>query len=162
VRKRIFIAVLVVAVVGVVAFVFSGPKKGSVEWHKREYLKARDGRGFANRTQQLWSKIRGQSPDFQGIIARTRFHENALIQLGYLEAWKFIVSNQPPRDVTYTIVATHDLNRRECWHVYPQYWGMDFEGANVVIVVGRKGERARWEALVRKADVVGATKPPWY
>ena len=158
--KRILIGLLAVIGGGVLAFVLLQPKKGSIEWHKRELLATRDNRGFANWAGQLWNKIRGQSPDYERRIARTRFHEDALIQLGYLETWQFVVSNRPPRDVMDTIFLTHDLKNPEYWGLYAEYCGMVFEGPNTVRVVGRKGDQAKWEALVRKADIAGAKLPP--
>ena len=37
VRKRLVIGAMAVVVIGVIAFVLSQPKDGTVEWHKREY-----------------------------------------------------------------------------------------------------------------------------
>jgi len=41
-RKRIVTGLLAIVVIGTVAFWVSQARKGSVEWHKREYLEAAD------------------------------------------------------------------------------------------------------------------------
>ena len=41
-RKRIFIGLLAIVVIGVVAFFLSRPKEGSVEWYQRRFVSAQD------------------------------------------------------------------------------------------------------------------------
>ena len=38
-RKRIVIGLLIVSTIGIVVFFFSQPKKGSVEWHEKRFLR---------------------------------------------------------------------------------------------------------------------------
>src|SRR5215207_9499521 len=96
-RKRIIIGLLAVVVIGVVVFFLSQPKKGSVEWHKREYLASRESRKFEDWIGRGPPVIRNAYWDRKW--KRGEFHHHQLINLGYLEERIFVISNRPTRDV---------------------------------------------------------------
>ena len=61
--RRFTIGLLAVVVIGVMAFILSQPKRGSIEWHKREYLDAwkRLNEGtFADKVKQILNRIAGR------------------------------------------------------------------------------------------------------
>jgi hypothetical protein len=99
-RKRIVIGLLAIVAVGGLAFFLSQPKKESVEWHKREYLAASKG-GLMPRILNLWSRIRGvdhyhhSSED----VDRVEKHQQALIELGYLEQSRIILMKRTALDL---------------------------------------------------------------
>src|SRR5213594_3836470 len=98
-RKRIVIGVVAIIGVGVLVFVVSQPRKGSLEYHKREYFDAQPGGGWRDVLRQLLGREPMSREVSKEDQARMKFHEKALIKLGYLEEWTFIVSNQPPTNV---------------------------------------------------------------
>jgi hypothetical protein len=92
--------------VGVVGYVLSQPRKGSLEWHKREYLRAWKrvtGSTLRDRIQYVYfsstkkpEKVWGQPKDLEKFFT----NQAVLVQLGYLEARQFTVTNLPARDLT--------------------------------------------------------------
>jgi len=93
VRKRIALAIVAVVVIGVGAYlvsVFSGPKRGSVEWHKREYLEARKSSGL-----DYWLPRRWREAYWDRKQEARSVHLAALIELGYVERRSVTVSKCP-------------------------------------------------------------------
>jgi hypothetical protein len=98
-RKRIVIGVLVLITIGVVMGVItflSEPKRGSVEYHKGEYLKA---------LTDLGNRWIGMAPRLvEDVYWRRRadrieFHRRALVESGFLTKERFAVSNRPPQEI---------------------------------------------------------------
>jgi hypothetical protein len=99
VRKRIIIGLLTVAVIGVVAFYLSQPKKGTVEWHKREYVdawKRVNEQTLADKAKQFLNRIAGRKVARRAWTRdneRVQSHRAALLTLGYLEQQAFDLTN---------------------------------------------------------------------
>ena len=142
-RKRIIIGLLAIVVIGVVAFFISQPKKGSVEWHKREYenhMQRLDGK------RTLFDRIRSafglaRRPD------RHMEHRRALIDLGYLEEREIILTNNP-EGFSKALVqwATNE---------FPQNWLWAFgvRSNNVMFLRAERHNMKKWEEAVRRIDV---------
>src|SRR6185503_5712613 len=92
-RKRVVIGVLAIIGAGVLLFALSQPKRGSVEWHKREYEAATQG-SLKFRLKNLWWQIRGEDRRSRMISEERNEHQQALIHLGYLEQREFVISNR--------------------------------------------------------------------
>src|SRR5687768_15503928 len=93
-RKRIIIWLLAVVVIGVGAFFVLEAKKGSVEWHKREYLRALDcaaRRTWRDTLQRVCARIssviRVDTSEEERLaqFENLKEHEIALIRLGFLQ-----------------------------------------------------------------------------
>jgi hypothetical protein len=131
-RKSAKVSVSVcVAVLAVMAAACTGPPKGSVEWHKQEYLSAR---------------TREYNQEFH-----TKRHRRALIELGYLEQREFTVSNVPPAEIakalhneTFEALSFFDFNE------FAQFWTVS---TNRVRVVGIPIMVEHWEKRIRQLDV---------
>jgi hypothetical protein len=91
-------ACLAVVVIGVLATWLSQPKRGSVEWHKREY---RDARMRVLQREGLWQGVRAfcyrslgkrvptmTNAERQAVHKRIGEHEEALVRMGFLERRK--------------------------------------------------------------------------
>lgn len=145
---------IAVVAVGVAAFLvsqLSGPKRGTVEWHKREYLKAYksgmlamfvDNHAPAGLQDAYWSRRH----------KRIEFHRQALIDAGVLGERVFIVSNRPPREVAKAFYEKmYDV------FVYTNdpmsIPGIRDIGPDSVTVVGLADQMDKWNELIRKADV---------
>src|SRR5687768_7010495 len=101
-RNRLIIGLLANVVIGVVAFVVSQPKEGSLEWHKKELRWGVDhfaGRTFTARCRSLLGRVRTQwrwqiDPDEGHALAeKLDKHRAALIEMGYLVERSFATSN---------------------------------------------------------------------
>jgi hypothetical protein len=117
---------LCVAALAVLVAACTGPKRGSIEWHKQEYRKAR--------TRAAWQP-----------------HSTALIELGYLEQREFTVSNvlaaqvvKVLHDQTFEALSRFDFNDFAEFHAVT---------TNRVRVVGARFMVAQWEKEIRKLDV---------
>ena len=154
-RKRIVSGLLILSASGTAVFFFSQPKKGSVEWHKREYLAAVD-RIYGN---TLMGKIRRfGTPLIPVPIPATpeseyrnlRHHRAALIESGFLQEKEFVISNTNTLKVLTNITAK----------LYPLKEDDPFtegglavrEGQTMIVVIGLPGEMAKFEELIRKAN----------
>ena len=93
VRKRLVIGAIAVVVIGVAAWVFWEPGKGTLEWHKREYLEE-----LARARSRSWV----ERIPVPGIVRqwywdrrseRRKFHQEELIRLDFLEAKQIDVKN---------------------------------------------------------------------
>jgi hypothetical protein len=147
VRKRIITGLLAVLVIGVAAFL---PKKGTVEWHKREYFIARDGSKAGNAVRSAWRAVTGRPWYHAEKSERMGMHYLELMKLGYLKERVFVVSNTTPAQVadrlllTFGTVFTNDP------------WGLsliDDIGSNSVTVIAPYEDRSKWEELIRRSDV---------
>jgi hypothetical protein len=158
-RKRILmglLAVVVIVVLGLVAFVLSGPRKGSVEYHKKAYLQLREGSKFRNTLRLAWSKIdRRAAEPSQERIERMGRHHAALWSLGYLDEKVFLVSNREPAAVADALWLT--LGRAFTNDTLPLVAISDI-GTNSVTVEGPREEMFKWEMLIREADVTEGGK----
>ena len=151
VRKRVIIAG-VIAFLGVVVVVFmiaQRPKRGSVEYHKREYVKAsEDGffGAFLTRGRgpvQRWYSRRETE--------RKEFHRQALIEAGYLGEKVFVISNRAPINVLPELTRSmFDAFTMQDEAGYPVV--RTFTTSNIT-VVGLSNEMHKWDDVIRKVDV---------
>jgi hypothetical protein len=146
VRRRIVIGgVAIIAVIGVLAF--SEPRKGSTEWHKREYLRARAGR-WTDDAVNFVRRALGMGIHSSELDERKRdIHRDALLKLGFLEERTFVVSNREA-----------DIVAREATRAHPgiwekQLWTVYLIDTNELMVVDVREEMPQWEELIHKADV---------
>jgi hypothetical protein len=146
VGKRIVIVALAVLVIGVLAFVLSQPRKGSVEWHKREYLRAID----LDYGESVIAKVRRFLPRSKtGDRANMKLHERSLIAAGFLEQREIAITNtmevasavleklNPPKNVDpFTFASLITRDQRE-----------------MIVITALPTNIDKCEELVRKADL---------
>jgi hypothetical protein len=154
VRKRIIIGLLAVVVIGVVGFFVSQPKKGSVEWHKREYFEVRDqllGRTWKDAARRFCARVTNASifqqnsesrPPLWAIFHR---HEKALIDFGFLEKRTLFFSYW-----TRFPFGMEVLPRYEGMSVYAR--GDYGTGASEIVVIGLPDDMPKWEEWTRQME----------
>ena len=142
------ILIIAAAVIGLVAVILFKTQERSIEYHKQAYLDAQNGRGALNRMQRSVSRITGWSLFNAQIPAeKIRSHENALIELGYLEERECYVSNRSP----HAVVMPAYRSGRGTLNVDLVRLGT--RGTNIVTVVAPTSDALKWEQLVYEADV---------
>jgi hypothetical protein len=150
-RKRIVIACIAVVVIGVVAVWLSQPKRGSVEYHKREYQaafrKGALGELVLDRGVSAIDRI-----DWRFRRKRIDFHRDALIAAGYFEQKEFIFSNRGPRDGLRALLAEFDTTFTNGTDILacPIIRRMTPNG---VVIAGEKSVMRQVEGAVQKIDV---------
>src|SRR5688572_26567324 len=95
---KIAIGLMSAVVIGVGVYVLTQPRKGTVEWHKREYQKTRQWgvidevvRRYGSQVSKAHRKKRKED--------RIDYHRKELIKLGYLEERVVIIHNRSAYDV---------------------------------------------------------------
>jgi hypothetical protein len=100
VKKRLIIGAIAVVVIGVAVYFLSQPKEGTVEWHKRQYLKA-----FERITQTTWKDklqrvyrriLRQPPPDSEAFRSDGEafdHHLASLVRFGYLQETRVSLTN---------------------------------------------------------------------
>jgi hypothetical protein len=143
VRKRIAIAVVAVLVIAVAAYVVSQPHKGTIDYHKREYLEALNDTTLRDRGRHFLGWVARKRPPSGRPEPSKRLltHERTLVALGYLERREFIISNRP---AAYLILAHPNL---------PECVRIEEPATNILAIVAPRDEMPIWEDIVRKADV---------
>jgi hypothetical protein len=161
VRKRIIIGLLAVVVIGVGVFFLSQPKKGSVEYHKREYLATLDklfGRRWVDRVWSYLDKAgarreRLSSEEKDGLELRLVRHQRSLIDLGFLVERQFPVSNVSASNVQREISWTWLSRLGEERTLFT--WVKGNPGTtNTVRVIGRAEHMPFWESLIGEFDML--------
>ena len=156
-RKRIVIGLIVVAGVAVTLTVFSVPKKGTVEYHKREYLEALYARTWRERIHDRWDRVvlntdrgysRIRSPQE---VERIDRHQRALIRLGYLEERIFKASSVPFSNFSYNV----DLAVRKK-SPPSEFWHVGLSGTNELRIVTPKGKMPTVDEVMQE---VGLSAP---
>ena len=154
-RKRVIIGVLAIIGAGFLLFVLSQPKKGSSEWHQREFRAAYDrltGRTWLDRVRGFCRRVLGLRIPPMGKYERNSLcdrldrHEKALIDLGFLKK----------RTLSFHSYMTHFPGggmvrpRYESLSIYAR---ADY-GAKVgeIIVIGAPEDMPKWEELLRKME----------
>lgn len=161
-RKRIVIGLLAVGVIGVLGFFLSQPKRGSVEWHKREYLAVRK-RLFndtcADRMRTVYYRIT-KTPSSRRQISAAEWDElgrrmqeswGSLVTLGYLNRHEFYLAHQLKSRAVF-------LERAELTQFPPDaIWSVDAfqEPANLLVVYATSNDLPKWRKLVGRFDVPG-------
>jgi hypothetical protein len=147
VRKRVAIGLPVIVAMGVLAFLVSGPKRGTVEYHKRKYVAACD-----VKWKQRWEAIRSSimREDQRGVrfdVAGMKQHEGELLRLGYLAQREFAVSNRSIDAVMSHIAGWVVRSPNE------QFYRYTTPATNRVMIVAAKEDMPKIEELVRQGDV---------
>ena len=170
-RKRIVIGLVAILGVGVLVYVVSQPKKGSVEWHKTEFRKAQKEMypgahqdTFPERIGKLYRNIMNRpgpvptggpgNSQLDELYGRYESNRSALVRLGYFRERRFAISNGSPellcvllrggfRDADFT-VRTYD-------------YGSDARPAEVVVSAAGK-EMAAIERWIRQYEVPESRK----
>ena len=147
-RQRIAILAIAAVVIGSVAVVLFKTQERSIEYHKRAYLDAQNGSGALNRIQRVLSRATGWSLFKAQIPAeKIQSHENALIELGYLEERECYVSNRSPHAV---VMPAYRAGRGT---LNSDFVRLGTRGTNIVTVVAPTHDASTWEQLVYEADV---------
>jgi len=155
VRKRIVIGLLAVVVIGVVVFLLSQPNRGSVEWHKREYLAARDratGSTWRDRVKRVYHNIRKTAPppeswglQQQKNAEKMSSNFTALLRIGYLTKRRFVLNNQLGSEVENAIRKAFDCGRNAFVRIEST--------TNVVLIAAPTAIMPQLEEFVQKTDV---------
>jgi hypothetical protein len=163
VRKRLLIGAIAVA------YVLSQPKKGTVEWHQKEYLRYSKGPRL-ERVVNFVKRGIGMQPIYRGLpeaqMEREREHRRALIDLGYLVESELVLSNQT---VDKVLSTADQLMRRDprsarlrMDFLHFEYTiGADitpggantFEQTNKIVVVAHREDFQFIAEAIRQADV---------
>jgi hypothetical protein len=147
VRKRIAILIIAAVAIGSVAVLLFKTQERSIDYHKRAYLNAQNGSGAVNRIRRAvsratgWSLFKGQIP-----AEKIRSHENALIELGYLEERECYVSNRSPHAI---VMPAYRAGRG---NLNADFVRLGTRGTNIVTVVAPASDAPEWEQLVYEAD----------
>ena len=154
-RWRIAIAVL--AVIGIAGAVYVGtqPKKGTVEWHKTQYLKILERvsqNTWKDKLQRAYRRVArlpqplGESDKlFSDVIALQR-HQGSLIQLGYLQCVRVFLTNPVSNDVEINGYIGRNADARH-------FIDIRIDGLRVVQIIAPTSDLSRIEAAIRQADV---------
>jgi hypothetical protein len=155
-------AVVAAIVVGIAAGVLSGPRNGSVEWHKREYRDTRLYLGGYKLSLLDWvigvcNSVTGRlSPRFTGgryveLCEKIDAHEKALLDAGFLG------KREVPLDGVAIGWVMANFQSKD---MIERYARLDLRspanGDNVLVVTGPPGDLAKWEAAARRGG-----RPEW-
>jgi hypothetical protein len=144
-RRRIVIgAFAMIVVAGVLAFALSGPKKGSIEWHKKEYQAALEGEPLMNALRRVWNGMGGHLARVDWEKARE--HQQALIDLGYWKRRVFSLANGSPTVVMRQLFLQGIVPESELYTIW-------VEDTNSVTVFAMPRYMPQFEAAVRTLDV---------
>ena len=147
-RKWIAVGLVALVAIGAGAYLLSQPRHGTVEYHKKQFVKLLYYGRLDNwvekngpaRFQKFWMDRR---------YKRLFFHRDALVKLGYVKTRTFIISNSTPTQVARAIMspsyATTNISR--------DFAGIQNVGPDSVTILGPRDEMHAWEKLIREADV---------
>jgi len=167
--SRLVIGAIAVLVMGVATYMLSQPKKGTVEWHEKEYLRCSKGPRLERVVNFVKRRI-GMEPSYRGMpeaqMERERHHRRALIDLGYLVESEFVLSNQTVdgvlssahqamrRDPRFARVRMDFLHVEYAIPVNVTRGGANtFERTNKIVVVAHREDFEFIADAIRKADV---------
>jgi hypothetical protein len=158
VRKRVAIAVLLIAVIAIVTFVLTRPKEGSVEYHLRQYMTVQRQISQGTLTERSRNVVNRifRRPGYVGLsvdhFARLEEHRKALIDLGYLEQREFVLSHRPANYVMreHNILIAADPRWKDHGREFLQ---VSAQGTNVIVIVARREDMPVSVEAVRKADL---------
>jgi hypothetical protein len=149
-RKRIIIGLIAVVVIGVVVFLFSQPKNGSVEYHKRKYKEIEFSRTFIERVS-----YRGPRWLYDAYWSQKKkhidFHRKALLRAGYLRERDYVISNAEPYVVLHAF-AVALADRRVSWPVHTELSTLS-NGLTQIRVSTSTNQLDKLDEVVREADV---------
>ena len=146
-RKWIVVALIAALVIaGVLHLLVSGPRSGSMQYHKEQYLKGNTG-------VDKW--IQNNAPGvvtafwFSRKVEHASFHYDALIKLGYFEEREFVLSNRSPKAVLYPQRELH----RHLTNVSASLVYIVPGGSNSLTIRAPRDEMGEVEKAVRQFDV---------
>jgi type II secretory pathway component GspD/PulD (secretin) len=145
---------VIVAIAVLVSFM-SQPKKGTVEWHKKEYLAAKDratGSTWRDRIKRVYHKITKTTPPSErwGLKQQKNAETmssnfTALLRMGYLTKRTFILSNRHGYDLEDTVRKSFDFGRNA--FIWTE------STTNALIIAAPSAVMPHLEDFVRKMDV---------
>ena len=157
-RKRLALILVGIGIVALAAYTVARPKPGTIDYHKREYAKARNAlegntlRGrFArllHRTTGVWIYYLNAKAD-KALRQELEEHENALLGSGYLIVHQFVITNNYDATLLNLVMNRSQLLPEE----EAQYTRITRTGAPLLYVAGRPSDPARLEEVIRKLDV---------
>jgi hypothetical protein len=114
-------------------------KETPLEYHRKEFLAALHGRW------QDQFRATGPEVSHQTRADRMRFHQLALVRLGYLQERIFVISNRPADKVH---LAVGQLPQEHL-----SFSTVQSRGTNRLVVIAVREDMPEWEKLVRLGDV---------
>jgi hypothetical protein len=160
VKKRIVIG-LIAVLIGVAAYELLQPRKGSVEWHKREFRNARQemfGQAWYTPFERLYCDVVSKphklrtptSREVESLKERQLAAQTALVKAGYLVERSFKVSNRDANSMMEDLV-------KSARGVIPQenfYFNrIVLVQSNLIVLAAVPDDLPKWEELIRNADV---------
>ena len=148
-------------VIGVVAYVLSEPKKGTLEWHKRELLRATGG-SLEHKLKKLWYRIQGKYEVGYYVLIpqpekRRSDHYKALLNLGYIVEREFALSNRSVDEMR--VACGEVLFEDPRWrHVRRELLVVSARGTNVLVVAALPEDLLVISNAILKADVSQSSK----
>jgi hypothetical protein len=158
VRKRILNISFAILGLAALAFTLMQPRKGSVEYHVREYRVLAEQIKKGTRTERAFNIV-------NRVLGRNRYvgvkidhyeqleeHRRALVGLGYLEQREFVLSNRSIHDVTRALnesIRTHPRWQGDA----PEFFQIITDKTNAITVLGRPEDMADSAEAIQKADV---------
>jgi len=149
-RKRTLIGAMAVAVIGVAAYFLSQPRKGTLEYHKKGFLRAKNswllGKWLAKPAMSRLNRVYCQYK-----AERAVFHEEALIELGFLHYRTFALSNSQPYEAVYKLRT--DSGGALLFNPDLAYCEFMEAGTNGVFVVGTASVIDRCKEVIRDLEL---------
>lgn len=148
-------------VIGVAAYFLSQPRRGSVEYHKREYLKtvARwEEKRIVDRLKDAYYRMRNVTPDrdmntFMANLDTMHHHAACLVRLGYLAEFQYASTNG--RHAIFRIMNCGYNYRNQYLEradVMRDFTLIGEPSSNVISVIARPSDLPAIETAIRKAD----------
>lgn len=163
-RKHLVTGAIAALVIGVAAYLLSQPEEGTVEWHKREYLRAQNdlaGRTLEKQMKRLVQKLRlriGFAPKPKMVTpARVKDgelqkHQRALIQLGFLEAKTIYISRPLGARVDRIVDETRTIIPQKRRQFAQLSTAPTLTVPSFATIVAPREDITIWEKLIRDAD----------
>ena len=159
VRTWIVIGAGAMVAVGMLAFVVSQPKRGSVEWHKREYHAIRvDGAerdpDLSERVRQVYGRVvRRMAPrlteaERHALVNEMDGHQKALVELGFLVTREVAVGQNSYA----ALMALHSTRAVEGYASGRFIRDGNFGTGAVIAVTAPLNDMPKWEETVQKAS----------
>jgi hypothetical protein len=154
VEKRLRIGAIAALVIGVAVYFLSQPKKGTVEWHKKEYLKAADRLAvntWKHKLKRVAFRVTGRllrdswdADAYRSDVKAFEQHQASLVRLGYLQEGRVSLTNAFSENA---IPARYfgDEARRG-------FIAVSREGPQVVHIIAPPSDLPKIEAAIRRVD----------
>jgi hypothetical protein len=154
--SRSVIGAIAVVVIGVVVYFLSQPREGTVEWHKREYLKALERLSqntWKDKLQRVYRRVvrrpqpLGESGRFLSDFIAVERHLDSLVRLGYLQRERVSLTNPHTRSVIRAGYLGRDADE-----AMRRFISIREVGRGVIRIIAPPSELPKIEAAIRKAD----------